>query len=72
MGRAQMLFGNMCEVKTEMKLSEDYLPDSDIGGVMLTANKGKIVCNNTLKARSEYAMQIALPNVREMLFPKKQ
>ena len=39
---------------------------------MLTSNKGKIVCNNTLKARSEYAMEIALPNVREMLFPKNK
>ena len=51
----------MCEIKTKLKLNNEKLPDSDLGGVILTSFNGKIVCNNTLRARLEYAMQQSLP-----------
>ena len=35
---------------------------------MLTSFHGKIVCNNTLRARLDYAIQQALPEVRKSLF----
>ncbi len=47
----------------------EKLPDSDLGGVILASFNGKIVCNNTLKARLDYAIQQALPEVRKNLFP---
>jgi len=44
------------------------LPESEIGGIILTSFYGKIVCSNTLKARLDYAVQQALPEVRKTLF----
>jgi vacuolar-type H+-ATPase subunit E/Vma4 len=44
------------------------LPETDIGGIILTSFFGKIVCSNTLKARLDYAVQQALPDVRKTLF----
>lgn len=44
------------------------MPESDLGGIILTSFQGKIVCNNTLKARLEYAIQQSLPEVRRNLF----
>lgn len=59
----------MCEVKTKLILSPETLPESDLGGIILTSFNGKIVCNNTLRARLEYALQQSLPEVRKNLFP---
>ncbi|CAM9429073.1 unnamed protein product [Chrysoparadoxa australica] len=39
------------------------------GGVVLTACNGRIVCDNSLKARLEIAYQELLPKIRETLFP---
>lgn len=50
-------------------LNFERLPESDLGGVILTSFKGKIVCNNTLRARLDYAIQQSLPEVRSNLFP---
>lgn len=58
----------MCDVKTKLELNHERLPESDLGGIILTSFKGKIVCANTLKARLEYALQLSLPNIRAMLF----
>ena len=58
----------MCEVHTNLTLSRESLPESDLGGIILTSLKGRIVCNNTLKARLNYALQLSLPDVRFMLF----
>lgn len=49
-------------------MNHERLPDSDLGGIILTSFNGKIVCNNTLKARLDYAIQQALPEVRKNLF----
>lgn len=59
----------MCEIKTKLILNFEKLPDSELGGIILTSFKGKIVCNNTLRARLDYAIQQALPEVRKNLFP---
>jgi vacuolar-type H+-ATPase subunit E/Vma4 len=44
------------------------LNDSDIGGIYVTSNNGRIVCNNTLAARLEYSVQKLLPDIRFLLF----
>ena len=38
------------------------------GGVVLSSLQGKIVCNNTLDVRLQYAYDHAIPEVREKLF----
>ena len=70
--RAENQFHEMCDVKTKLKINHERLPESDLGGIILTSFKGKIVCNNTLKARLEYALQLSLPNVRAMLFASEK
>lgn len=65
-------FSDICEVKTKLKLNFENLPESDIGGIILTSFQGKIVCNNTLRARLDYAIQQALPEVRRNLFSSEQ
>ena len=62
----------MCVVETKMEVGKEFLPESDLGGIILTSLKGRIVCNNTLRARLDYALQLSLPEVREMLFSKDE
>ena len=67
--RCEREFADMCEVKTSLMVNENRcLPEGDFGGVILTSYAGRIVCNNTLKVRLEYALQLFLPDVREQLF----
>lgn len=69
MTESQREFNEQCSVKTEMVIATaNYLQDSDLGGVILTSFKGRIVCDNTLKARLSYCMQKLLPEIRYMLF----
>lgn len=35
---------------------------------MLTSFNGRIVCDNTLKARLSYCLQLLLPEIRKLLF----
>ena len=52
----------MSSIKTKIILNERHnLNDSDLGGIYVTSNNGRIVCNNTLAARLEYSMQKLLP-----------
>jgi len=44
------------------------LSSDDLGGVVLTSFKGKIVCDNTLRARLSYCVQLLLPEIRNLLF----
>lgn len=67
--QCQREFSEICEVKTELVLGNERLPESELGGIVLTSLKGKIVCNNTLRARLDYALQQSLPEVRKNLFP---
>lgn len=42
----------MCVVQTKIKVNETQnLTEKDLGGVLITSNNGRIVCNNTLAAR---------------------
>jgi vacuolar-type H+-ATPase subunit E/Vma4 len=43
--------------------------DSCMGGIMLHARKGRIVCKNTLDERLQLVYQEAIPDIRRMLFP---
>ena len=48
--------------------------ESCMGGVLLHAKKGRIVCSNLLDERLELCYQEAIPDIRSTLFPsfKKQ
>lgn len=48
--------------------SEDYLPSSDAGGVIMTGLNGKITVDNTLGARLDIAKEEMLPQIRVALF----
>ena len=62
-------FEGMCVVKSQLIINEHRtLPESELGGIILTSYHGKIVCNNTLRVRLEYALQMFLPDVRRSLF----
>lgn len=62
-------FNQMCSVNTNITINErQNLAESDIGGVYITSNNGRIVCNNTLAARLDYSMQQLLPDIRHVLF----
>ena len=43
--------------------------DSCMGGIMMHARKGRIVCSNTLDERLQLVHQEAIPQIREQLFP---
>jgi vacuolar-type H+-ATPase subunit E/Vma4 len=59
----------MSSTQTKITLNERHcLNDSDLGGIYITSNNGRIACNNTLSARLEYSMQMLLPQIREILF----
>jgi V-type H+-transporting ATPase subunit E len=43
--------------------------ESCMGGIVLHARKGRIVCSNTLDERLQLVVQEAIPEIRTMLFP---
>ena len=45
------------------------LPEAFVGGVRLVGDNGRIVCDNTLRARLDICIEEQLPAVRAMLFP---
>eukprot|EP00542_Grammatophora_oceanica_P020572 CAMPEP_0194048770 /NCGR_PEP_ID=MMETSP0009_2-20130614/28474_1 /TAXON_ID=210454 /ORGANISM="Grammatophora oceanica, Strain CCMP 410" /LENGTH=221 /DNA_ID=CAMNT_0038694743 /DNA_START=89 /DNA_END=754 /DNA_ORIENTATION=+ len=48
------------------------LNDSTYGGIMLTADSGKIVCDNTMASRLTLVYEELLPSIRAILFPDEQ
>jgi len=56
-------------LKGKIVVSDDALPDSVIGGVVLTAFNGRIVCSNTIESRLAIASEKCLPAIRKVLFP---
>lgn len=48
------------------------LPETSYGGVVLTADSGKIVCDNTMAARLNLVYVELLPALRAILFPGEQ
>jgi vacuolar-type H+-ATPase subunit E/Vma4 len=62
-------FNSMCEITTKLVINKNnYLTETDLGGVILTSFTGRIVCDNTLKARLNYCVQLLLPDIRKILF----
>ena len=43
--------------------------ESCMGGVLLHARKGRIVCTNTIDERLQLVYQEAIPDIRRILFP---
>ncbi|KNH08184.1 ATP synthase [Perkinsela sp. CCAP 1560/4] len=48
--------------------TDDHLDEDSLGGVILKAQDGKIVCDNTLRHRAEICIADKLPEIRTMLF----
>ncbi len=44
------------------------LPSDSAGGVKLTADRGRIICDNTLDARLDIAFDELIPRIRKGLF----
>ena len=66
------------DVPLKLNLEADkHLPEysetegaaSCMGGIMLHAKKGRIVCSNTLDERLQLVYQEAIPDIRAKLFP---
>lgn len=63
-----------CKVQID---ASKYLPlyneqegtESCMGGIVMHAKKGRIVCSNTLDDRLQLCYQEAIPDVRRILFP---
>lgn len=69
MGECLREFNSMCEVQSTIEINKNNsLSEEDIGGVILTSLNGRIVCDNTLRARLSYCLQLLLPAIRSMLF----
>jgi len=56
-------------LKAKIVVSDDALPDTVIGGVVLTSYNGRIVCSNTIESRLAIASEKCLPAIRKVLFP---
>ncbi|CAO3651776.1 unnamed protein product [Mucor hiemalis] len=61
-------YGDDMKFKPTFIVSEEYLPASSAGGVVMTGLKGKITVDNTLGARLEIAKEEMLPQIRVALF----
>jgi V-type H+-transporting ATPase subunit E len=61
------------EYKTSLRLMRDkFLTPEErgsCGGVILYAHNYRIVCSNTLEERLELSFEMALPKIRQVLFP---
>ncbi|KAJ9448504.1 V-type proton ATPase subunit E [Diplonema papillatum] len=60
---------NLSAIKdVELSVSDDFLPDTAIGGVTVSAQRGAIVCDNTLSSRLANCMEEVMPILRDGLF----
>jgi len=41
-----------------------------IGGIVLAAQRGSILCNNTFDARLDLGYQDSIPDIRRIIFPE--
>lgn len=76
--KKEVLFFQDKEVPLKIVVDKDrFLPEFDenegaescMGGVVLHARKGRIVCSNTLDDRLQLVYQEAIPEIRRTLFP---
>ena len=56
-------------LQAKVVVGDEALPDSCIGGVVLTSYNGRIVCSNTIETRLAIASEKCLPAIRKVLFP---
>eukprot|EP00518_Triparma_eleuthera_P002308 CAMPEP_0182458620 /NCGR_PEP_ID=MMETSP1319-20130603/3925_1 /TAXON_ID=172717 /ORGANISM="Bolidomonas pacifica, Strain RCC208" /LENGTH=226 /DNA_ID=CAMNT_0024657343 /DNA_START=156 /DNA_END=836 /DNA_ORIENTATION=- len=62
-------------VRPSVTVSTDassHLPPSSLGGVVVTADDGRVVCDNTLEARLSLVYEELMPSIRACLFPEGQ
>lgn len=52
-------------------VTEKWMEESDIGGVILYCNKYRTVFNNSLRSRLDLAFENSIPDIRRLLFPGK-
>lgn len=63
------------DLKPDVTLNSDsskHLAAETSGGVIATADTGRIVCDNTMKARLDLIYEELLPSIRAILFPEGQ
>ena len=53
----------------EFNEKSETATDSCMGGIILHAKRGRIVCSNTLDERLQLVYADAIPEIREKLFP---
>jgi len=56
-------------LKAKIVVGDEALPDSVLGGVVLSSYNGRIVCSNTIESRLAIASEKCLPAIRKVLFP---
>jgi len=56
-------------LQPKITISDETLPETAIGGVILTSYNGRIVCSNTIESRLSIASEKCLPAIRKVLFP---
>ncbi|KAI9480374.1 MAG: ATP synthase subunit [Benjaminiella poitrasii] len=61
-------YNEFLKYRPNFTVSEDYLPSSSAGGVIMSGLKGKITVDNTLTARLDIAKEDMLPQIRVALF----
>ena len=62
MSECQSEFNETCVTSTKLTIdTSNYLTHEDLGGVILTSLNGRLVCDNTLRARLSYCLQLLLP-----------
>jgi len=59
-------------VVTLNSVRDNDLAESTYGGIMVTADSGRIVCDNTMASRLGLVYEELLPSIRAILFPDDQ
>jgi len=59
-------------VVTLNSVRDNDLAESTYGGIMVTADSGRIVCDNTMASRLGLVYEELLPSIRAILFPEDQ
>lgn len=52
-------------------ITQKWLDDSEIGGVILYCNRYRTVFNNSLKSRLDLSYENSIPDIRKILFPHR-
>ncbi|KAI9244094.1 ATP synthase subunit [Sporodiniella umbellata] len=61
-------YEEITKTKVQFKISDEHLPSSSAGGVVLKGLDGKITVDNTLDARLDIVKEEMLPQIRVALF----